>query len=61
MLTENMQKWADLKSQLEAVEQEIVAEVLALGKTQSYGNVEASYKKSSTNGKYDYEGMCHEI
>ncbi len=60
-LTENLQKWADLRRQLDDLELSISDEVIALGKSQSYEDVVAEYKKSSTNGKYDYEGMVREI
>lgn len=60
-LAEKMANWESLKLQLDEVEDEIKREVLALGSTQKVGRVEAKYKKSSTNGKYDYEGMCREV
>ena len=54
-LAEKMSEWGILKSQLDALEQSIVDEVKVLGKTQSVGNVEAKYRKSSTNGSYNWE------
>lgn len=60
-LTENLQQWAVIRKQLDDLELSISNEVIALGKTQSYEDVVAEYKKSSTNGKYDYEGMVREI
>lgn len=60
-LTENLQRWAEVRKQLDDLELSISEEVIALGKSQSYGDVVAEYKKSSTNGKYDYEAMVREI
>lgn len=60
-LVDNLTQWAVLRKRLDDVEAEITEEVLALGKTQSYGDVVAKYRKSSTNGKYDYVGICHEL
>lgn len=60
-LTENLQSWAVIRRQLDDLELSISNEVIALGKTQSYCDVMAEYKKNSTNGKYDYEGMVREI
>lgn len=60
-LTANLQRWAVLRRQLNDIELSITEEVIALGKTQSYEDVEAKYRKSSGNGKYDYEAMVREI
>lgn len=60
-LTGNFKKWEELSLQLQQVEMAIIDEVLLLGKSQSYGNVEAKFRKSSSNGKYDYEGMTREL
>ena len=60
-LTENLQRWSELRRQLDDLELSISDEVITLGKTQSYEDVVAEYKKSSTNGKYDYEGIVREI
>jgi len=60
-LVEKLSEWSILKHQLEALEGQISEEVILLGKTQEYGDVVATYRKSSTNGKYDYQGMVREI
>ena len=60
-LAEKMAHWESLKIELDAIERSIKEEVLALGSSQVVGRVEAKFKKSSTNGKYDYVGMCEEF
>lgn len=60
-LTQNLSQWAVVRRQLDDLEQSIISEVLALGKSQSYEDVEAEYRKSAGNGKYDYEAICREI
>lgn len=60
-LSEKMKKWEDLQVEAQAIEKEIIAEVLALGKSQTVGRVTASYRKSSGNGSYNYESMVMEL
>jgi hypothetical protein len=52
-LAQKMLAWEDARKSLDALEDEIKAAVLAIGKTQTVGNVTASY----TNGRrtFDYE------
>ena len=60
-LTETLSQWALLRRQLDDLELSIQSEVIALGKTQSYEDVVAEYRKSSCHGKYDYEKICQEL
>ena len=60
-LAEKMAAWGKLKWEMEEIEASIVAEVIALGMSQEYGNVEAKYRKSASNGKYNWERMVSEI
>lgn len=55
-LSEKMNKWEELKAEVDAIEDEIKAEVLALAKTQKVGKVTATY--SAGRGSYDYEQMA---
>lgn len=52
-LAKKMIEWGERKAELDALEEEIAAAVLEVGKTQTVGNVRATY--SSGRGKYDYE------
>jgi len=71
-LSEKMQRWeqlqdeiaktvAPLKSEADALEKEIQADVLLLGKTQTVGRVTASYRKSKGNGSYNYQNIVMEL
>lgn len=60
-LSEKMMEWGNLKKQLDELEVQIQAEVLPLKSSQIVGDVIAEYRKSSTNGKYDYEIICHDL
>ena len=64
-LSDKMNEWGLLQTRLAKLEEEIKQEVKALGKTQEvifgYGKVVASYRKSSTNGSFDYKSITMEI
>lgn len=71
-LSEKMERWAQLqddivktvaplKSEADALEKEIQAEVLTLGKSQAVGRVTASYRKSKGNGSYNYQNIVMEV
>ena len=48
-----MLEWENTKKRLAELEAEIIPSVLAIGKTQTVGNVRASYRQGSKS--YDYE------
>ena len=48
-----MLKWEELRKQLDDIEATIRLEVLAVGKTQTVGNVRATYNKGTRT--FDYE------
>ena len=52
-LAMKMLEWGELAEKLAALEEEISAEVLTIGKTQTVGNVRASFNNGRTT--YDYE------
>jgi len=52
-LAQKMLEWEELVKQANALEEEIKAAVLEIGKTQTVGNVRASY--SGGRNTYDYE------
>ena len=52
-LATKMLEWEETKHQLAQIEEEIKTAVLAIGKTQTVGNVRASY--SGGRKSYDYE------
>ena len=43
VLAKKMIEWGELKAQMDALEDEIKAEVLTIGKTQTVGNVRATF------------------
>lgn len=53
-----MLQWETRRRELDALETEIAAAVLELGKTQTVGNVRASY--SAGRKAYDYEGAFYD-
>jgi hypothetical protein len=55
-ISDKMSKWAKLKKQCDGIEAEIQAAVLALGETQEYNGVKATYSKG--RGRYDYALMA---
>ncbi len=54
-LAERMTRWEELRSEADRLESEIKDEVLLLGKTQTVGNVTATYSKG--RGTYDYASI----
>ena len=52
-LAQEMLDWQTKKEELNVLEKEITSAVRALGKTQTVGNVRATFSKG--RGKYDYE------
>jgi ribosomal protein L14E/L6E/L27E len=58
-LSEKMSLWGDLKKQIEAIEAEIVDEVMDLEKTQEYNNVRATYGQG--RGRYDWQSAAQKI
>lgn len=58
-LAEAMLEWGELREKLDALEQAITAEVLKLEKTQTVGNVRASFSGGRTT--YDYQGAVKSI
>lgn len=55
-LTEKLAQYRSLMDQAQALEGEIVADVMLLGKTLTAGGVKAAY--SNGRGSYDYEGAA---
>ena len=55
-LANKMLEWENAKRQIDALEAEISAAVLDIGKTQNVGNVRASY--SAGRKKYDYQAAA---
>lgn len=55
-LATKMLEWENIQRQADALKAEITETVLQLGKTQTVGNVRATY--SNGRGKYDYETAC---
>jgi len=53
MLSWDMLSWEQKRRELDALEEQIKATVLTLGKTQTVGNVRASYSQGRKT--YDYE------
>jgi hypothetical protein len=51
-LAKKMIEWGELKAQMDALENEIKTEVLAIGKTQTVGNVRATF----SNPRKTYQG-----
>jgi len=51
-----MLEWEDLVKKAQALEAEILAEVMKMEKTQTVGNVRASYSKG--RGSYDYQSAA---
>lgn len=60
-LSEKMTEWGILRKQMDFLEKEIQEEVIVLGKTQTVGVVTAKYRKSSTNGSYNWEYIVMEL
>ena len=58
-LPQLMHQWREAKATLEAIEQQISKQVMALGKTQNVDNIRASY----SNGRktLDYQGACKDV
>ena len=54
-LSEKMERWGQLRAELDTLEVEIQSEVLGLQKTQKVGPVTATY--SGGRGSYNYEAM----
>jgi hypothetical protein len=52
-LAKLMLKWADLKKELDDIEDEIASAVLEIGQSKTVGNVIATYSKGRI--EYDYE------
>lgn len=57
-LAMKMLEWEKLRKQLDVIEAEIRGAVLELGKTQTVGNVRASY--SGGRSTYDYQSVGRE-
>jgi len=55
-LAEKMLQWGELKQKLDLLEAEISTEVLRREKTQTVGDVRASYSKGRRS--YNYEAAC---
>lgn len=53
-LASKMLKWEEVRRELDALEAEIKSVVLELGKTQTVGNVRATF--SAGRKSYDYQG-----
>lgn len=60
-LSEKMEEWGILQAQADVLREAIEKEVIALGATQRVGKVVAEYRKSATNGSYNYEGMVRRM
>lgn len=58
-LAKAMLKWGELQEQAKELEAEITDAVLAIGKTQTVGNVRATYSKGRTT--YDYQGAVEAL
>ena len=56
-LARDMLKWEQKKRELDELEQAIKDTVLQIGKTQTVGNVRATF--SNGRKSYDYEGAIH--
>jgi len=54
VLAEKMLKWEDCKRELDVLEGEIKEIVMEIGKTQTIGNVRATFSQGRVT--YDYEG-----
>ena len=58
-LAVKMLEWGELRTQADALEAEISAAVMELEKTQTVGNVRASFGKGRT--QYDYEASAKSV
>jgi len=58
-LADKLERWAELRSELDKLEEEIRSEVLRLKQTISFGGVAAVY--SEGRGSYDYAAIAKEM
>lgn len=58
-LAELMERWAQLRTELDQVEEEIRSAVLAARRSFRHGNVIATF--SSGRGQYDYQRIAQEL
>ena len=58
-LTEKMSKWEELQKRADELAGAIKEEVLALGKSQAFGNVKATFTKG--RGRYNYEAIAQKV
>ena len=58
-LAQALLSWETKRKELDALEEQIKAAVLALGKTQTVGNVRASYSNGRTSYDYETPGRLH--
>ena len=60
-LAQAMLDWADAKERLDIIEQGIKEAVLALAKTQTVGNVRASFSEGRRSYRYEDAALDHRV